>query len=36
MDMLGPLPEDITVSFGLRPFALPYTRDNERMELAKV
>ena len=32
----GPLPEDIAVNFGLRPFALPYIRDREHMELAKV
>ena len=36
MDPLGPLPEDIAVNFGLRPCALPYTQDHERMELAKV
>ena len=36
MDLRGPLPEDIAVTFGLRPCALPYTRDHEDMELAKM
>ena len=36
MDLHGPLPEDIAVDFGLGPCALPYTRNNEHMELEKV
>ena len=33
MDLRGPLLEDIAIKFGLRPCALPYTRDHEHMEL---
>ena len=36
VDLCGTLPEDIAVNFGVRPFALPYTRDHEHIELAKV
>ena len=36
MDLLGQLPEDIALNFGLRPCALPYTRDNEHLELEKL
>ena len=36
MDLRGTLPEDIAVTFGLRPFALPYTRDHKHMGIEKV
>ena len=36
MDLRGPLLEDIAVNFGLRPPAVPYTRDHAQMQLAKV
>ena len=36
MDLNASLSEDVSVNFGLRPCALPYTRDHEHMELEKV
>ena len=36
MDLIGTLPEDIAVLFGLIPCALPYARDHEQMEFEKV
>ena len=36
IDLRGTLPEDIAVSFGRRPCALAYTRDDEHMGLAEM
>ena len=36
MGLRGPLPKDIAANFGLRPFALPYTRDHQHVDLEKV
>ena len=35
IDLLGPIPEDIEVNFGLGPCARPHTLDHENMELER-